>query len=142
MATEEVSRGPLVDARSLAPPLAGQWYHLVGVYDRAANDLRLYVNGKLEGARAGPTTPWSAGGPLIVGSAGWIADGRRSNPMVGTVSDVKTWRGALTADQAMEVYGGNSAVRQLSGWNLDGTEADDVGTHSLAVVGAEGVDYG
>jgi hypothetical protein len=139
MATQDAPGGPMVEARSLAPPVAGQWYHLVGVYDRTANRLWLYVNGVLDGTVAGPATPWRAAGPLIVGSAGTATS--RTNRMVGTVSTVKTWRGALTAAQAAEIYGGNPAVRKLSHWNLDGTGSDARGAHGLTLVGAEGVDY-
>jgi hypothetical protein len=110
------------------------------VYDRAANQLRLYVNGQLQGTAAGPTTLWQGAGPLLIGTGG-NTSGERSNRMVGTIAQAQTWRGALTAAQVAEVYGGNPAVRWLSQWNLDGTGADDVGTNTLTTVGAEGVDY-
>jgi concanavalin A-like lectin/glucanase superfamily protein len=140
VATQDTASGPLVEARSTAAPVVGQWYHLVGVYDRAANQLRLYVNGQLQGTTAGPASPWQASGPLIVGSAG-TAGGQRTNQMVGTVSSVRTWRGALTAAQVAEVHGGNPAVRWLSQWSLNGDGSDDVGGQALTLVGTEGVDY-
>jgi hypothetical protein len=112
----------------------------VGVYDRGAGRLRLYVDGELHGSGSAPVEPWRAAGPLRVGAAGTATNGNLSL-WAGTISDVKTWRGALTADHVAEVYGGNPAVQQLSRWNLDGSGADEVGTNSLTVVGTEGVDY-
>jgi hypothetical protein len=127
-------------ARSTSAPVIGEWYHLVGVYDRAANQLRLYVNGELqEGDTAGPATPWRAPGPLLVGTGG-NTSGERSNRMVGTISDVKTYRGALTDDQVTDIHG-NPAVEWLSQWSLDADGSDDVGDNALTVVGDELVDY-
>lgn len=127
-------------AQSTAAPQVGQWYHLVGVFDRAAGELRLYVDGELQATVAGAAEPWRAEGPLVIGAGGEIP-GDRFNHMVGTISDVKTWRGALTDDQAADVYGGNPAVAGLSEWSLDGHGNDLVGSHDLTLIGAEGVDY-
>lgn len=126
-------------AQSTSAPAVGQWYHLVGVYDRAANRIRLYVNGVLQGTTTGPAQPWRADGPLLVGTGG-NTSGERSNRMVGTISDVKTYRGALTDEQVTELRG-NPAVRSLSQWNLDGSGTDQIGGNGLTLVGAEGVDY-
>ena len=46
----------------------GRWTHLVGVYDAAARQIRLYVDGELAGASAF-TGAWPATGPLQVGRA-------------------------------------------------------------------------
>jgi hypothetical protein len=126
-------------ARSTSAPVTGEWYHLVGVYDRATNQLRLYVNGALQSTATGPAQPWRAPGPLLVGTGG-NTSGERSNRMIGTISDVATYRGALTDGQAASLYG-NPAVRSLSRWELDGTGTDQVGGHGLTLVGTEGVDY-
>ena len=39
-------------ATSTTTPVAGTWYHLLGVYDAANGQLKLYVNGTLEGSQA------------------------------------------------------------------------------------------
>ncbi len=45
---------------STLPAQADQWQHMVGVYNRAAGTLSLYVNGTLQ--QSVPfTTPWTAG---------------------------------------------------------------------------------
>lgn len=126
-------------ASSPAAPQAGRWYHLVGVVDQAVGQLRLYVDGQLAGTGTTPATPWQATGPLLVGASGNTSVTR--DRMVGTISDVKTWRGALTTGQVTEVHGGNPAAAVRGEWRLNGTGADAVGGTPLAVVGSEGVDY-
>jgi hypothetical protein len=59
----------------------------------------------------------------------------------GAISDVSTWRGALTGAQVADLYGGNPAVEWLSQWSLDGSGSDDIGGSPLSLAGAEGVDY-
>jgi hypothetical protein len=59
----------------------------------------------------------------------------------GAISDVSTWRGALTGAQVADLYGGNPAVEWRSSWGLNGAGGDSVGSHPLTLVGAEGVDY-
>jgi hypothetical protein len=127
-------------ARSNSAPVVGQWYHLVGVFDAAAGQLRLYVNGQLQGTGDGPAQPWPSESGLLIGTGG-NTSGERSNRMVGALSDVKTWRGALTDEQVVAVYGGNPAIRQLSQWTLNEHGDDPVGGHTLELVGVEGVDY-
>ena len=39
-----------VRAIGTTTPVAGQWYHVVGVRDKAAGTMKLYVNGRLEGS--------------------------------------------------------------------------------------------
>lgn len=126
-------------AHAPVPPQAGRWYHLVGVYDRPAGQLRLYVEGQLVATGTGPATPWQAPGQLLVGASG-SASGTW-DLMAGSISDVKTWRGALTDGQVAQVYGGNPGVQALSRWNLDGAGTDLVGGHQLTLAGTEGVDY-
>lgn len=127
-------------ARSTGPPVVGEWYHLAGVYDHQSGRVRLYVNGELQGDVLGPSQPWRAEGVLLVGAAG-NRSGERYNPMVGTISDVKTWRGALTDARVAEVFGGNPAVEWLARWNLNGDGGDTVGGNDLSLAGVEGVDY-
>lgn len=125
-------------AQSTDSPVIDQWYHLAGVYDHADNRLRLYVNGELQGTALGPAQPWHADDRLLVGAAGVAV---RLHTFVGSISDVLTWRGALTDEQVAEVYGGNPAVTPLAEWHLDGDGNDSVGGHTLTPAGAEGVDY-
>ncbi|MEV4113265.1 LamG domain-containing protein [Nonomuraea sp. NPDC049695] len=63
----------------------GEWSHLVGVYDKDAAVIQLYVNGKLRATRPF-TTPWYAGGELTMGAAG---------PVGGSAAPVSFLRGRL-----------------------------------------------
>src|SRR5204863_457182 len=91
--------GPIT-AYSYAPPNVGTWTHLVGVYDRPANLIRLYVDGVAEGW-ASWTTPWNATGPLRIGRLKWA--GAVGSPFAGDVSDVRVWQRAITGDEALAI---------------------------------------
>ncbi|MEV4294478.1 LamG-like jellyroll fold domain-containing protein [Microbispora rosea] len=76
------------------------WTHLVGVYDEVAKELRLYVNGQLTDERPFATA-WHASGPLEIGRAkykGGIVD-----YSTGDVDDVRTYAGALTDRQVLNL---------------------------------------
>jgi hypothetical protein len=73
----------------------GQWVHLVGVFDAARGEIRLYVDGtSVGGPVARPATPWQAGGPLTVGRG--YAAGAPTDWFTGAVDDVTVLQGALT----------------------------------------------
>ncbi|MEU9296745.1 LamG-like jellyroll fold domain-containing protein [Streptomyces sp. NPDC048266] len=97
------------------------WTHLVGVYDQASAQLRLYVNGVATGTPAAFTTPWESTGPLQLGRR-WYKDAYAENHL-GGLDDVQVYSEALTAAQITAVKGGTlpaagSSVRTTS-WKLD-----------------------
>ncbi|MEU2225939.1 LamG-like jellyroll fold domain-containing protein [Streptomyces sp. NPDC018347] len=64
---KDISSGAtVVRAISTTPPVTGAWTHLLAVYDRQEQELRLYVNGRLE-ATTPYTAPWAANGPFEIG---------------------------------------------------------------------------
>jgi hypothetical protein len=64
------STGAVVDtATSAVTAAGGEWTHLVGVYDDASDQIRLYVDGVLSGT-AVHTVDWAAGGSFAAGR-GW-----------------------------------------------------------------------
>jgi hypothetical protein len=77
--------------------LANTWVHLVGVYDKTAGTVTLYVNGTVSGT---PTAaaPFDATGSLQVGRQLWGAGSYRQ-PLAGSVDDVITYRRALSATE-------------------------------------------
>ncbi|TYC21441.1 LamG domain-containing protein [Micromonospora sp. MP36] len=111
-------------AVSTTKPVAGEWYHLIGVYDAPAQQLRLYVNGVLEGT-ASYTTPWNSSGPVQLGRSKWN----------GNFTDY--WPGDLDAERFYDrvlLPGEIQQVPRLAGrWKLDETSgttaADSVGGH-------------
>lgn len=92
-----------VSALATIKPQAGQWYHLVGVYDIAAAELRLYVDGELQATAAAPA-PWDARGSVILGAA--RAGSKRVKPLTGQIRDVQLYKGVLTADEVKQLAGG------------------------------------
>ena len=96
----------------------GQWYHLVGVYDSAANTLALYVNGTLQQTVAAPTG-WKASGHLVVGRGKYA--GAPTDFFSGAVDDVRTFSFPIGAAAA-------SALATSGAWHFDegaGTVARD-----------------
>ncbi|WP_052745049.1 LamG domain-containing protein [Micromonospora sp. HK10] len=67
----------------------GKWVHLVGVYDRAAGKIRLYVDDQPAMESAGPSTPWQANGVFAVGR-GWV-DGAKNKYWKGSIADVQVY---------------------------------------------------
>lgn len=72
-----------------------KWYHVAVVYDGI--EIKLYVNGKLEGATAAPRGPvnltdqWSGGFHIGMSCGGRTLD--------GIISEVRVWKRALTAQE-------------------------------------------
>jgi alpha-L-arabinofuranosidase len=81
-------------ASSSFTPSAGTWYFLVGVYDSAAQALRLYVNGALqESVRF--ASPWRAAGDLEIGRGRFA--GNLVDFVNGGIDDVRAYGGALSS---------------------------------------------
>lgn len=74
-------------------PTTGQWTHLVGVYDATAQELRLYVNGKLTGTQDWTYTPWNATGPLQIGRT--VSGGGYIEYANASISNVRIYPTAL-----------------------------------------------
>lgn len=90
-----------VHAHSVSPvALDGEWHHLAGVYDAAAQKIRLYVDGDLQ-AETAFTTPWNAGGPFQLGAARYRS--AAADPWPGGIDDVQVFTGVLTADEISEM---------------------------------------
>ncbi|MGW0432030.1 LamG-like jellyroll fold domain-containing protein [Micromonospora sp. NPDC003197] len=113
----------------------GVWTHLAGVYDQAAGQIRLYVNGRLSGtapfANSQPGT-----GSLVFGR--WQNESFRVGTWAGTIDDVQVAQRALSTDEIKTwmdwpKWGPNAR------WTFeeaDGMVADDAtdNDHTLALV--------
>ncbi|MBO3747960.1 LamG domain-containing protein [Streptosporangiaceae bacterium NEAU-GS5] len=121
-------------ASSAAEPATRTWTHLTGVFDRAANKIRLYVNGHLDGETALPAgfTPWSADGGLTVGREKW--NGLTGNLWDGMVDEIRTYNRALSATEIQGIVSRDDV--RLGAWALDGNAKGDVPAHDGAVTGA------
>ncbi|GLH99343.1 hypothetical protein Pa4123_46180 [Phytohabitans aurantiacus] len=120
-----------VDSTSSVP--LGQWVHLTGVYDRDAGQIRLYVNGALQGSAA-YSGAWNGTGPLTIGRA------KTTDALVdffpGDLDSVEVYDRVLLPGELQQV------PRLTSHWKLDetsGTTAADAVGGRTATWSASGV---
>jgi hypothetical protein len=90
-------------AQSTTVPQGGVWTHLTGVYDAAAKQIRLYVDGRLNATTAF-TTPWKASGPLMIG-AGWYGSAGSFFP--GDIDDLRVFDQIVTDSEIATLAGGS-----------------------------------
>ncbi|WP_169437541.1 LamG-like jellyroll fold domain-containing protein [Longispora albida] len=90
MASDGTTAPAWTGVTSTWAPEAGAWYQLTAVHDPARHELRLYVNGTLQGTAPSPATPWHADGSVLVGAAPGP-----SGLLVGAVDEVRAYSGVL-----------------------------------------------
>ena len=79
-----------------------QWYHVVGLYDGA--NLKIYVNGELEGSRAiGQVVAYTGPAPLRIGN-NLHSNHRSKGVFDGLIDEVKIFSRALTATEIKAIY--------------------------------------
>ncbi|QFZ18537.1 LamG-like jellyroll fold domain-containing protein [Saccharothrix syringae] len=82
-------------ASSTSVPQTGVWTNLVGTYDPDSDSLKLYVDGRYQGAATVAT--WNATGAFVVGAAKW--GGARVNRFPGSVDHTLVWDRVLAAEE-------------------------------------------
>ncbi|MDP4504732.1 LamG-like jellyroll fold domain-containing protein [Nonomuraea turcica] len=112
--TADADGAATVRALSAAAPRLNEWTHLTGVYDAAAGQISLYVNGRLESTVAF-TQPWNATGPLTIGRG--KVNGAAAEFWPGDVDDVRIYGRAMFADEVADLV--NSAATLVGHWKLD-----------------------
>jgi Concanavalin A-like lectin/glucanases superfamily len=81
--------------------VAGEWYYLVGVHDRATDSIVLYTDGDPVDSRwLGDT--FSAPGPFSIG-AGRTAGGTPDS-FDGQIDDLRVWNRALSSPEVSELF--------------------------------------
>jgi hypothetical protein len=100
--TGDTNAGPAgIRAYSTTAVLAvNTWTELVGVFDASDDQLRLYVNGVLQGT-ATDSSPFAASGDLAIGRAQF--DGAPTDWLDGAVNQVRAWNVALTTAQVDQI---------------------------------------
>jgi arabinan endo-1,5-alpha-L-arabinosidase len=93
MTNSDSTAAASVAASSKTSAVVGRWYRLVGVRDARARQLRLYVNGVLEG-EAPVNTPWWASGHTVIGRA--LRGGKQADFWPGAIDDVRLYDRALS----------------------------------------------
>lgn len=98
----DTDNGPAgIRALSTSGPTLNTWTRLVGVFDASDDQLRLYVNGVLQGTATDPS-PFAATGDLAIGRAQF--DGQPTDWFQGAAGEVKVYNVALTAAQVGKVW--------------------------------------
>jgi hypothetical protein len=87
-------------------PQVGQWNHLVGVYDAAALELRLYVGGQLAATETFNDVAWRGEGALTIGRTLYAAASGNvyHDFFAGRVDLVRAYQGAMTGTQVGDLY--------------------------------------
>ena len=92
---------PQGSVRSDAPPVAGQWYHMVGVRDAEGGTYKLYVDGVLQDT-AGQCVAAESTGNLVVGRARF--NGGPVDYFPGNIDQVHAYDRALTDAEVTELF--------------------------------------
>jgi alpha-L-arabinofuranosidase len=103
-------------------PVAGTWYHIVGVDDATAGTLTLYVDGQSVGSTT-YTSGWTANGNTLIGHG--FYNGSQVDFVNGSIDDVEMFSSALSADQV-------AALDEPAAYPFDdgmGTTAADYSGH-------------
>lgn len=133
MLASDADAAPAYRACSGAPPTLHTWTHLTGVYDSAAGNVKLYVNGVLQATT--PHTPsWSATGRLIVGGSKF--SGVRRDPVDGLIDEVRTYRRALSATEISTLYGDAPSLQYDFEENAGTSVADGSGNANTGTLGS------
>lgn len=100
---EDVESGNIRDQRVRAtqPARPGEWTHLTAVHDVDAQQIRLYVNGQLQGSADAPKT-WEAQGPVQVGRTIWKGDYVDYFP--GSIDDVRLFDRPVADDEVRQIF--------------------------------------
>ncbi len=126
--TDAVGTGTVVASPTL--PVAGTWYHIVGVDDATAGTLTLYLDGQSVGSVA-YTGGWTANGNTLIGHG--FYGGQQVDFVDGSVDDVEMFSSALSATQV-------AALDQPAAYSFDegagATAADVTGHGNTLTLGA------
>ncbi|MFJ8600708.1 LamG domain-containing protein [Streptomyces shenzhenensis] len=122
---QDISSGAtIVRAVSTTPPVPSAWTHLLAVYDRQKQQLRLYVNGRLEATTA-YTAPWAANGPFEIGRMKGSAG--PSSYFNGELDHVQAYNRVVFPDELAPLVNledpatGHPRAELLAHWQMDET---------------------
>ncbi|WP_190194404.1 LamG-like jellyroll fold domain-containing protein [Streptomyces minutiscleroticus] len=106
----DVQQGNIRDQVVIAkqPARPGEWAHLVAVHDATTQQIRLYVNGQLQGTDAAPKT-WEAQGPVQVGRAIWM--GQYVDYFPGSVDEVRLFDRPVADDEVRQMFNQRPMVK-------------------------------
>jgi hypothetical protein len=132
MQTPDTDTPTYIRAQSTQPPTLNTWTHLAGVYDADTQQIRLYVDGKLQQTVDQPNT-WASTGPLDLGR--FKSKGAYTSYFNGSLDDVRVFDQPINDSEAAQLAGGapTSVI----------TSADDTAYgHHVTLFGNAFVDQG
>ncbi|MEU1782135.1 LamG domain-containing protein [Streptomyces abikoensis] len=83
---------------------AGEWAHVAGVYDSVAGELRLFVNGRQEGA-VPYKNPWDARRGLQIGAGSYGS--KRAAFFPGQIDELEIFDRSASADEIKQLFAKN-----------------------------------
>lgn len=128
---DEATGDAYMGRKAVTPARIGVWTHVAGTYDPAANTLKLYVNGRLEGVNTSVVGSWSSTGSMQFGRYKWA--GKHILPFTGSLDEVAVWQRVLSpaevADEAKlltsEGFAGAELIAEWSAAGASGTTITD-----------------
>jgi hypothetical protein len=124
---QDVLDSPTQWVESVSDVQTGVWTQVTGVYDTSLKQLRLYVNGELEGTKALAYAPFTATGTLLVGHALW--QDQLADQWWGGIDDLEVYQGAATTAGQSAHY--DAGAGNVSGSNVLGEDQTLLGGESL-----------
>ncbi|MGB0713031.1 MAG: tandem-95 repeat protein, partial [Gammaproteobacteria bacterium] len=123
-----------------SPALGDGWNHAIGVFDDAADQVRLYVNGRLVASAATTGTIRDSGNYFMMGN-NRVFGGGGSQRFAGSIDEVSLWSRALTDADAVAIW--QRRLDPPTETGLTGYWPMDEGTGSTAADATEnGLDLG
>lgn len=121
-------------AGASAPTPAGTWTHLLGTFNSANGDLRLYVDGVQRGAGTHYTSRWNAAGGLQIGHV--ERAGAYTWPWNGAIDEVQVYQRVLTESEIDTLAGRPANEEAFYPLDDTGAEAADAsGNYRNATLG-------
>jgi hypothetical protein len=100
--TSDSTSSTLVQRTGLAPVI-NTWYHVVGVYNKQAGTIQLYVNGVSQGTAVAGSS-WTATGSTAIGRAKW--NGGSVDFLNGAVDEVRFYGRVLSGAEISALAAG------------------------------------
>ncbi len=90
------------DAESSVSASTSTWYHLVGTFDSATGDMKIYIDGTVSGAGANDASPFASTGASVIGRGRY--NDASSGFLNGSVSDVALYQRLLSPSDVAHVF--------------------------------------
>ncbi|MGX7826077.1 LamG domain-containing protein [Actinokineospora sp. 24-640] len=111
----ENDQGARYATSAVGLPQLNTWTHLTGVYDPDANEIRLFVDGKLAATTTAPPAKDNAGGPVRIGRTIW--NGASVDQWPGAIDEVQIFDRPLSASEIMGLVSAGNV--QVAHWKFD-----------------------